>query len=88
MAEKDAIKNAMQRIEGHLKKGKDGAEPALKELGELQTMGVHDARMMVFQAIAMNHIGKKKEALDFANNALSISKNIQQEAEALIKKLK
>ena len=88
MSEKDSIKNAMQRIEGHLKSGASGAEAALKELGALQQLGIHDARVMVFQAIAMNHIGKKKEALDFANNALTISKNIQQEAEALIQKLK
>jgi hypothetical protein len=87
MAEKDVIKKAMQRVEGHLKEGPNKAEAAIKELGELQQMGSLDPRVMVYQALAMNFLGKKKEAVEFAKTALSVSKDIQVEAQAIIDKL-
>ncbi len=86
MSQKDLIKNLMERAEKAIAAG-NGAE-ALKELNTLEEMGSEDARVRIFQAVALSVSGQKDQARKLAESALSTAQNVQTEAQALLSRLK
>lgn len=86
MSEKNLIKNLIDSAEKKLNESK--ADDALRDLNRLDEMGSEDARLRLFQAVAMAMLGKKDEARRAAIAAQDSSRNVLAEAEKLLARLK
>ena len=81
------MSGTLESIELKLKAKPPKAEEALKELENVLQKSSHDPRANLYKALALSLVGQKDRAVEYAQLAERVAKDIQAEASALLERL-